>query len=592
MRKSKIPTLISDAITHGERSGAFLRVKSRRRIFANRQEDDFWGRGTLDIISLRRLAFGRFFVILIVIVFLGRLFQLTVVEGSKNREYADNNRIRLVEVEAERGRIVDRNGKILAESVAEYFLNSNNGKSRISEEQAHELEKAGLAGENFTGGLGNITREVVRVYPFGEVAAHVLGYTSQVQQSDLLKNQSYGTVDFAGRLGVEETYDQILKGVNGRKIIEVDAEGKTISILGENPSRRGQDISLSVDIELSGKVHDVMSSQLAKVKSRSGAVVLTNPQNGEVLALLSFPSFDPSDVGRFVTREEKPLFNRAIGGTYTPGSVLKIASSVAGLESGKITAETEIEDVGEFELGGVKFPNWFYLSYGRRDGTLKIERAIARSNDIFFYRLGERVGLADLRKWAVALGLGQKTGIDLPGESFGIVGDEAWKEANLGEGWFLGDTMHMAIGQGFVTATPLQVNLMTSYIANGGKKVVPHVVSRVEGASGSIELSPSEEKNIGIKASNLEIVRSGMRQACQEKGTAWPFFLSAYPISCKTGTAERTLGNPHAWFTAYAPSDSFEIAITVIVEDGGEGSSVAAPVAKEILDWYFAKGRK
>lgn len=591
MRKSKIPTLISDAISLGETSGAFLRIKSRRRIFANRQEDDFWGRGLVDQISLRRLAFVRFFVILIVIVFLGRLLQLTVVEGSKNRDFADNNRIRLVEVEAERGRIVDRNGKILAESVAEYFLNSNNRKSRISEEQAHELEKVGLAGENFSGQLGNITREVVRVYPFGEVGAHVLGYTSQVQKSDLLKNQSYGTVDFAGRLGVEETYDQILRGVNGRKIIEVDAEGKTISILGENPSRRGQDISLSVDIELSGKAVDVMSLQLAKVKSRSGAVVLTNPQNGEVLALLSFPSFDPSDVGRFVAREEKPLFNRAIGGTYTPGSVFKIASAVSGLESGKITAETEVEDVGEFELGGVKFPNWFYLGYGGRDGILKLDRAIARSNDIFFYRLGERIGLSDLRKWAVALGLGQKTGIDLPGESFGIVGDEAWKMASLGEVWFLGDTMHMAIGQGFVSATPLQVNLMTSYVANGGKKVVPHVVLRVEGASGSIELSPSEEKNIGIKASNLEIVRSGMRQACQEKGTAWPFFKSEYPISCKTGTAERTLGNPHAWFTAYAPSDSAQIAITVIVEDGGEGSSVAAPVAKEILDWYFARNQ-
>lgn len=283
-----------------------------------------------------------------------------------------------------------------------------------------------------------------------------------------------------------------------------------------------------------------------------------------------------------------PLFNRAIAGNYTPGSVFKIVSAIAGLESGALTRDTQIEDVGEFELGGVKFPNWFYKVYGGRDGLLKIDRAIARSNDIFFYRLGERTGLAEIRKWALLLGFGQKTGIDLPGESFGLVGDEAYKQANLGESWFLGDTMHLAIGQGFVVVTPLQVNLMTAIVAAGGRKVVPHIVWAVATESqGRLLVDQSRMVDIGVTPEYLEIVKSGMAQACQEKGTAWPFFKSIYPVSCKTGTAEKTLGNPHAWFTAYAPSTLPQLAITVILENGGEGSSVAAPIAREILDWWF-----
>ena len=176
------------------------------------------------------------------------------------------------------------------------------------------------------------------------------------------------------------------------------------------------------------------------------------------------------------------------------------------------------------------------------------------------------------------------------GENFGLVPDETWKMANLNEPWFLGDTMHLAIGQGFVTASPLQVNVATSYVANGGKKVTPHLVSEVSTLGrGQIVVDGSAKGKIEVDSGSLEIVRSGMRQACQRQGTAWPFFSVQYTIACKTGTAERTQGNPHAWFTAYAPFEAPQLAITVVVENGGEGSSVAAPIAKEILGWYFSK---
>jgi len=340
---------------------------------------------------------------------------------------------------------------------------------------------------------------------------------------------------------------------------------------------------------LQKKAFDAVAASLKKVNGEGGALVISNPESGEVLVLLSFPSFDPTDIGKFVTKDDKPLFNRVVAGNYPPGSVFKIVSALAGLESGKITKDTEIEDVGVFELGGVKFPNWFYLMNGGKDGVLKIDRAIARSNDIFFYRLGEQVGLAQMRKWALALGFGQKTGIDLPGESFGLVPDETWKINNLGENWFLGDTLHLAIGQGFMVTTPLQVNVMTAYVANGGKKIVPHLVSKVKSQSGElIVVDNPKGENVSASSGNIDIVRKGMVEACREKGTAWPFFTVEYTVSCKTGTAEKSQGNPHAWFTAYAPSDYPELAITVIVENGGEGSSVAAPVAREILDWYFS----
>ena len=264
---------------------------------------------------------------------------------------------------------------------------------------------------------------------------------------------------------------------------------------------------------------------------------------------------------------------------------------MAGLESGKVTENTEIEDVGVFEISGARFSNWYYTSYGGKDGLVKIDRAIARSNDIYFYKLGEATGLEEIRKWAIAMGYGQRTGIDLPGENFGLVPDETWKNANIGEGWYLGDTMHLAIGQGFLITTPLQVNVMTSFMANGGLRVSPHLVSEVKSDLSPIIVEAKAEKVGEVRAENLEIVKRGMVMACKDKGTAWPFFEVTYSISCKTGTAEKTQGNPHAWFTAFAPSDFPQLAITVMIENGGEGSSVAAPIAKDILDWYFAAKR-
>ncbi|HSX19424.1 MAG TPA: penicillin-binding transpeptidase domain-containing protein [Candidatus Saccharimonadales bacterium] len=582
-KKRKISLFTADAISKGE-------IKRKKSIFGN-SDFDFSPRDFFENLKLERTNFLKLLPILIMVIFLGRLFQLTIVAGAKNRELSENNRIRLVNIEASRGRILDRNGKVLAYSEQKYFLNQQSKKVQISDAQRTELEKEGLAGENFDGGLGKITKEVVRIYPFGPVCAHVLGYTSLVQSADVLKNPSVTSSEFVGRMGVEETYEGVLRGVDGKEIIEVDSWGKTISVLSTVDPKPGQDVYLNIDADMQKHAYDAMTTALTKFKVKSGSLIITNPQNGEVLTLLSFPSFDPADIGKSVTSEDKPLFNRAIAGNYPPGSVFKIVTSFAGLDSGKITKDTEIEDVGKFDVGGVTFANWYYLTYGGRDGTIKIDKAIARSNDVFFFKVGQEIGLEQLRKWAILIGFGQKTGIDLPGESFGLVPDEKWKAANVGESWFLGDTMHMAIGQGFMVTTPTQVNVMTDFVANGGKKVVPHIVAKVLGPNGPINISPSGTVN-NLDAQNLAVVRQGMREACQEGGTAFPFFaVTRYTISCKTGTAEKLQGDPHAWFSAYAPSDFPQLSITVMIENGGEGSVVAAPVAKEVLDWYFSQGQ-
>ena len=546
--------------------------------------------------STRKISANRLFVFyiasfIILLIFLGRLFHLTVIAGSENKNLAESNRIKLIEREANRGVIYDRRGNVLARSANVYLLIKDDEVKEITKEQAEQLEREGLASENFEGDLGTISPEVKREYLLGEAAAHVLGYTSEVQEGDLKENGSLSPVQSIGRLGLEQNYNNFLTGKVGKKLVEVDTFGKKVSILGEQESTDGQDIQTTLDGQLQEKAYEALNKQAGLVATKKGAVIVQNPNTGEVLALASVPSFDPEDIGKSVADLEKPFFNRVTQGSYPPGSVFKIVTALAGLESGQIDENTEIEDVGEFELGGSKFSNWFFNKYGKTDGVIKIQKAIARSNDIFFYRVAERIGLKTLRDMAKNLGLGQKTGIDLPTEVVGLVPDEVWKQSAYGDNWYLGDTMHLGIGQGFLLTTPIQMNVVTSFLATG-KLTKPYLVSKISDENG--ELAEFSTKVLGeniVEVNNLQLVRAGMKDACKLGGTGAPFFNAKYEVGCKTGTAEKELGNPHAWFTVFAPFENPQIALTVIIEDGGEGSSVAAPVAKEIVDWWMENRR-
>lgn len=541
----------------------------------------------------RELRFFKFLAVLIVGIFVLRLFFLTVVQGAQNRTLAEGNRIRLVPIEAVRGKIYDRHGQVMASSEREYILIKDGHESKITKDQVKELERQGLASENFEGSLGKITVRVSRNFTMGEKAAHVLGYVSAANPADLKANSQVTNLDSVGRLGVEATYDNFLRGVNGRDLIEVDAIGHKVSILGQQASVAGGDLKLTVDKDLQAVVYDALKKQADKIGSHRGAAIVQDPNTGEVLALVSYPGFDPGNIAGSITNADKqsffsnkPYLDRAIAGIYPPGSVFKPVSALAGLASGKITKDTEFEDVGEFYLGDIRFVNWYFLSNGGKDGVLKLDRAIARSNDIFFYRLAQTIGVDSIKKMAVKLGFGQKTGIDLPGEQFGLVPDGVWKEATFKEPWYPGDTMHLGIGQGFMLVTPMQISQMVSFIASG-KLMRPYLVAGILTNNRIVNIGPKvvAENLAGYK--DLELVRSGMKMACKTGGTGWPFFEAKYVVGCKTGTAERAEGNPNAWFTAFAPFDKPRVTVTVIIEDGGEGSTVAGPVAKEILDWWF-----
>lgn len=557
--------------------------KLRFRSLENEHED----------LYTRSINFHKFYIFyliagLVLLTFLARLFSLMVVSGEYYLNLSEGNRIRLVEIEPERGKILDRFGEVLSDSKRVYALEGREGQVDVSANQAKELEEKGLASENFSGELGKIKTTVERNYPLGEMASQVIGYTSVLHEAEVKDNENVSSTQKVGRVGIEEVYDDFLRGKVGKKLVEVDAVGKKVSILGQEEPENGRSISLTIDASLQKIAYDALAKQADISASKRGAVIVSNTQTGEILALASYPSFDPEDIGKSVANLDKPFFNRTISGSYPPGSIFKIVTAIAGLESGKITKDTEIEDVGQFELGGSTFANWFFLKYGKTDGNIKIQRAIARSNDIFFYRAAELTGLTSIRETAKEFGLGQKTGIDLPAEAVGLVPDEVWKESAYGDDWFLGDTMHLGIGQGFILTTPIQINVITSYMASG-KLLKPYLAAKIEGTGFS-------EVNLGSKVlgqnivgrDNFEVVRAGMKDACKTGGTGAPFFNASYEVGCKTGTAERELGNPHAWFTAFAPFDLPKISVTVLVEEGGEGSVVAAPVAKKIIDWWMA----
>ncbi len=564
-------------------------LSSKRRRLQPGALDELGEGNSGDSISQSSFYFFYLVIFIVLTVFLGRLFLLTIVDGEKNRQIAENNRIQLLRLEASRGRILDRNGAILADSKYVYKLKKGNVEKEITTEQAKDLEKLGMASENFEGSLGKISVDVVRTYPLAEAESHVVGYTSAVTQEDLTANKNLDPQAKVGRVGIEATYDDFLQGKAGNKLIEVDAEGKKISVLGSVDSQKGRDIYLSLDAQLQKVAYQSLKAAAEKVGVRRGALIVQNPVTGEVLSLVSLPSYNGEDIGRSVSDLDKPFLNRVVSGTYPPGSVFKIVTALAGLESGQIDANTEFEDAGQFELGGAKFANWFFLEYGQTDGVIKIVRAIARSNDIFFFRVGEKIGLEPIHKMAVKLGYGQKTGIDLPAETFGLVPDDVWKKSALNEQWFTGDTLHMAIGQGFLLTTPIQVARVTSFVASG-RLTKPYLVSKI-GSGGGFGETKFESKIDGqnlVSEKDLNLLQSGMEQACQKGGTAFPFFDVPYKVACKTGTAEKAEGNPNAWFTVYSESFKNPIVVTVLIEDGGQGSVVSAPVAREIMDWWVA----
>lgn len=547
-----------------------------------------------ETVSSWRLVFLASFFLIIFSGLFFRLFHLQIVQGKENRERADINRIQMKIIHAPRGVIYDRNGKVLAENNPGFRL----GDQILSRDEALLMET------NNDSRFVDLEVDTVRNYPFGEASSHILGYVGQISKDELndLKYSafSYRIGDRIGREGVEQIYENVLRGSDGAEIIEIDASGKKLRTLRKIEPIPGKNVYLTIDSGLQKAAYESLKSSISKVDSCCGAMVAENPKTGEILALASYPSFDGNaftdpkrnkEVGGYFNNTNAPLMDRVISGTYPPGSTFKIASALAGLSSGKISKNTQIEDTGVMFLGPYQFANWYFTEYGRKEGMVDIIQALKRSNDIFFYKVGEMVGEKILGEVAKKIGMGKKVGIDLPGEQDGLIPSNEWKQKNQGEPWYPGDTLHMAIGQGFLLTTPLQILSATAFVANDGQLITPHLLVKITSPKSDLISKHNYDpivKDI-FKKEDLELVKKGLIEVPKEGGTAWPFFSFSIPTAGKTGTAEfgDPKGRTHAWYTSFAPIDNPTIAVTVLVEAGGEGSNVAAPVVKDIYTWYF-----
>jgi penicillin-binding protein 2 len=525
-----------------------------------------------------------------------RLFHLQVVRGQENRNLADGNRIQIRTIHAPRGVIFDRNNKILAQNNPGFRLveKQPNGETRfryVSREDTLALE---VRNDPL---FDSLEVDSIRLYPLGEKTAHVLGYVGEItaeELSDPMYKEKYQQGDRIGRGGVEETYESILKGVDGGEVIEVDAQGKKLRTLRQVEAIPGQNLVLSIDAQLQRFAYDQLDNQIKKVGSCCGALVIQDPQSGQILSLVSIPSFNPKDLTSALNSPNSPILNRVIAGVYPPGSTFKIASSLAGLASGKITPSTVFEDTGQVDLGPFKFTNWYFTQYGKTEGAVDMVKALQRSNDTYYYRMSLQTGEKLMGEVAKKLGMGKKLGIDVPGEETGLVPDNEWKQKQLDEVWYPGDTLHLSIGQGFLLTTPLQISNLVSAIAADGKIYTPHLAVHAADTNGNLTKEfkfPETEKL--FKSEEVDVIKKGLELVPQNGGTAWPFFNFPIKTAGKTGTAE--FGDPkdrtHAWYTSYAPLEDPRIAITVLIEAGGEGSTHASPVAKEIYRYYFSEDK-
>lgn len=501
---------------------------------------------------------------------------LQIIKGAYYRTLSEDNRLRSVVVTAPRGKIYARGGELLADNKLVKKTVVFDPKSGYSKQLATESTPQ-----------DEILNEWDRTYPQGAMVAHAIGYLGSVNTDEVGKPDPHcvgkgmrTSNNLLGRSGLEEEYDCQLRGIDGKELVEVDIKGKKIRSLGVQAPTPGQDIHTTIDFGLQKKLSE-------SFKDLRGAAVATD-MNGQILALYSNPSFDPSvflisnPTNDAIVRElfvdsSLPLFNRAISGGYHPGSVFKIVVATGALEDHIITKDFNYNDVGNISINGFNYSTWYFSQYGKTEGEINLEKAIARSTDTFFYKVGEMTGIDRLVYWANQFGVGKKTGIDLPGEISGLLPSPVWKQNVLNERWFLGNTYHFSIGQGDTLMTPLQTNILTATMANGGYLCTPSLT--FQGKQKCAKLS--------ISQSTVDTIYEGMQMACSTGGTGYPFFDFLPKVACKTGTAETGSKDTHAWFTVIAPAQNPEIILTVLVEKGGEGSKVAAPIAREALDYWF-----
>jgi penicillin-binding protein 2 len=592
----------------------------------------------------QRLSGFMVLVLLAFAILIARLFYLQIVEGNEYRRLSEINSIRLQDIDAPRGLILDRNNQLLVDNRPSFDLHIilkdakpldatltklgriigetpealreqiRNDKRRgpytpllLKEDIGRDLLAAiEVHKYDLPGVVVHVTPR--RHYLFGTFAAHLLGYVGEISAEEL-RCKPYEECkggDFIGKFGIEKSFETILRGKRGGRQVEVNATGQVVRVLETVDAQAGHNLTLTIDRRL-------QSTAEALLQDKAGAVVAMDPNSGDILAMASSPSFDPNwfVVGMrneqwqsLITNPFRPLENKAVQGEYPPASTFKIITAIAGLEEGVIDANTTMFCPGYYRYGNRVYRCWKHAGHG----AVNVVQALEQSCDVFFYQVGEAVGVDTLAKYAKAFGLGDLTGINLSQEAKGLIPTKEWKLKRLGEPWQGGETLSVAIGQGFDLVTPLQMAVLIATVGNGGTRIKPRLIrgNSPDPEDGASDSQSEIEESLPISEATLSLVRQGLWEVVNKRnGTAWQSRLKDLEFSGKTGTAQvvgrppagvkdeeqlKELHKDHAWFVAYAPSAHAQIAIAVIIEHGEHGSSAAAPIASKIIETYLGGG--
>ncbi|HEY7902757.1 MAG TPA: penicillin-binding protein 2 [Casimicrobiaceae bacterium] len=629
--------------------GRFL-FKSRRRRFGgdrsfnspelrNREREIFHFK--------RRLGLAAVFIVLAFGGLVARFVDLQVLQHSHFQTLAETNRIAIVPVTPNRGVITDRNGVVLAQSYSAYTLEitpsrvasldatidaladivevrdrdrrrlrklmeeSKNFESLPLRTKLTDDEVARFAVNRYRFPGVEINARLFRQYPFGELASHVVGYIGRINDRDVERiadwdeTTNYKGTDYIGKAGVELAYERQLHGITGNEEVEVDASGRAVRTLSRRAPTSGQNVTLTIDIALQQAAEEAFGD-------RRGALVALDPANGDVLAMVSKPGYDPNlfvdgiDSASWQELNEsidKPLLNRPLRGAYPPGSTIKPFLALAALESGKRTPTQTIFDPGYYQIAGQA--HRFRDDKPGGHGVVDMAKSIIQSCDTYYYMLGAETDIDDTARFLSQFGFGAKTGIDIDGELTGILPSRAWKRERFGAAngkWYLGDSVSAGIGQGYNAFTPLQLAHAIAAIANDGVAYRPHLLRAIGGSEDAaralVDMRPTP---IPLKPQNLATIKAALVGVNREGTSRQAFVGAAYTSAGKTGTAqvfslkgekytEKNVNErlrDHAWFIAYAPADKPRIALAVLVENGGFGASAAAPIARRVLDFYL-----
>lgn len=572
---------------------------------------------------------------LIFAVLIGRMAYLQLYKGDYYYRLSEGNRIRAVKILAPRGIIYDCNGEELVKNEPGFVvsllrtnkkpdmavINKLAGIIEVPPEQILEKIKqnedsyepirikSNLSAamvtkiEERSEELPGILLELqsIRKYVNNELAVHVLGYVGEVSEYEISKEQNtdlkVGSI--VGKFGLERFYDNYLRGTDGSYREEVDVAGRVVQTLDELPPKPGQGLVLTVDGKLQREAEKIVDEHLKYLRSsgfapnaNAAAIIAIDPRNGAIKALVSRPGFNPNLFVNGISSKDwqaindnpfDPMSNKVISGEYPPGSTFKIVTGSAALETGKVTPQEMIFDSGKHWL--IPMGN----AEGEALGWLNFHKALAASDNVYFYEMGNRVGIDALKKYAALFGFGKTTGIDLFGETEGIIASPEYKMKVFDEDWYLGDTFNAAIGQGFNLATPIQLAVMLSAVANNGDIYRPHLVDKIVNDDGSVikEIKPEKIGRLPVSAETLELLQSALKAVAQEGGTAAQMANLSVPVAGKTGTAENPHGKDHGLFVGYAPADNPNLVVVAVIDQGGFGSVSAAPIVQRIFEYIF-----